>query len=75
MQTSRIVAGPVVSSVARRGGEWTTNEKTLLDRAGLRGIDRVVTAVNADLAGLEAACDTVEALCTDAMVAATARRG
>ncbi len=56
-------------------GEWTTNEKTLLDRAGLRGIDLVVTAVKSDLAGLEAACDTVEALCTDAMVAATARRG
>jgi len=27
-------------------GEWVTNEKRLLDRAGLRGMDEVITAAD-----------------------------
>ena len=40
-------------------GEWVTNEKTLLERAGLRGLDDVVTGMGRDLAGAFA---TAEAL-------------
>ncbi|MGW7536568.1 nucleotidyltransferase domain-containing protein [Amycolatopsis sp. NPDC054798] len=32
-------------------GEWVTNEKTLLERAGLRGLDDVVAGMGHDLAG------------------------
>ena len=39
-------------------GEWVTNEKTLLDRAGLRDIDRVL----ADAGPLPAMIDEAEAL-------------
>ena len=52
--------------------EWITNEKTLLDRAGLRGVDVIESTVDATPDGLLAACRTVETLCTDAVVAARA---
>ncbi|MGO4533883.1 nucleotidyltransferase domain-containing protein [Leifsonia sp. 2MCAF36] len=43
-------------------GTWVTNEKRLMDYAGLRDLDRIVTegATNSDLAAM---CDRVEALC------------
>lgn len=47
-------------------GEWVTNEKRLLDRAGLRALDAIVAdaATRPDPAALLAACDRVEALCS-----------
>jgi len=45
-------------------GEWVTNEKRLLDRAGLRAIDGIVADAAPDPATLLAACDRVEALCS-----------
>ncbi|WBU37343.1 nucleotidyltransferase domain-containing protein [Homoserinibacter sp. YIM 151385] len=51
-------------------GEWIANERTLLDRAGLRGVDVVLTRVEDDAAGLKAACVAVETLATDAAIAA-----
>lgn len=47
-------------------GEWVTTEKRVLDRAGLRGIDVVVTRAS-NPESLVAACVTVDALCSDAM--------
>ncbi|WP_129837956.1 nucleotidyltransferase domain-containing protein [Streptomyces sp. RFCAC02] len=39
-------------------GIWVTNEKTLLDRAGLRSVDRVLTGLDPDPAALARAIDT-----------------
>jgi len=43
-------------------GEWITNEKTLLDRAGLRGVDTVLAGLTAEPAALSHAVDQAEAL-------------
>jgi len=45
-------------------GEWVTNEKRLLDRAGLRAVDDVVAAASPRPADLLAACDRVVELCS-----------
>ncbi|WP_020671820.1 nucleotidyltransferase domain-containing protein [Amycolatopsis nigrescens] len=45
-------------------GEWVTNEKTLLARAGLREIDRIVGALTPDPAALTAAVAEARALLT-----------
>ena len=43
-------------------GEWVTNEKTLVNRAGLRGVDTVLAGLTADPAALSHAVDQAEAL-------------
>jgi hypothetical protein len=43
-------------------GEWITNEKTLLDRAGLRSVDAVVSRLAPDLEQLTRALDAAERL-------------
>ena len=43
-------------------GEWVTNEKTLIDRAGLRGVDDIVTGLSAEPACLRDAVDRAAAL-------------
>ena len=43
-------------------GEWVTNEKTLIDRAGLRGIDDVLTGRSAAPACLRNAVDRAATL-------------
>ena len=48
-------------------GEWITNEKQLLTRAGLRGVDAVVGRMGTEPAELLRAVDAVEALLVDAM--------
>jgi len=48
-------------------GEWITNEKQLLTRAGLRGVDAVVGRAGTDPAGLLRAVDAVEELLVDAV--------
>lgn len=47
-------------------GEWVTSEKRILDRAGLRGIDVIVSRASQP-DSLVAACVAVDALCSDAM--------
>jgi len=47
-------------------GEWITNEKQLLTRAGLRRIDAVVGRMGTGPTGLVRAVDAVEALLVDA---------
>jgi predicted nucleotidyltransferase len=43
-------------------GEWVTNEKTLIDRAGLRGVDDILTGLSAEPACLRGAVDRAAAL-------------
>jgi hypothetical protein len=43
-------------------GEWITNEKTLLDRAGLRGVDTILAGLTAEPAALRGAVEQAEAL-------------
>jgi predicted nucleotidyltransferase len=43
-------------------GEWVTNEKTLIDRAGLRGIDGILTGLTAEPRCLHDALDRAAAL-------------
>jgi predicted nucleotidyltransferase len=47
--------------------EWVTNEKGLLARAGLEGLDRLVTATTADRPGLQSMVDEARALCALAL--------
>ncbi|OUE30520.1 hypothetical protein BFL35_09685 [Clavibacter michiganensis] len=47
--------------------EWVTNEKQLLTRAGLRGVDAIVAELGAGPAELLRAVDAVEALLVDAV--------
>lgn len=50
-------------------GEWVTNEKRLLDRAGLRGLDRLVPALSPDPAALTAVLDDIGATLRAALAA------
>jgi hypothetical protein len=43
-------------------GEWVTNEKTLIDRAGLRGVDGILTGLTAEPACLRGALDRAAGL-------------
>jgi Nucleotidyltransferase domain len=49
-------------AVLAERGEWITNEKTLLDRAGLRGVDTILAGLTAGPAVLGNAVDQAEAL-------------
>ncbi|MBB1245127.1 nucleotidyltransferase domain-containing protein [Streptomyces durbertensis] len=86
------VAGAVAVAAAQTGhavlalrGEWVTNEKRLLDRAGLRGVDEVFDALGhppprtsdaADGTGpLLAALERAGKLCADAVHEARASSG
>ncbi len=46
-------------------GEWPTNEKTLLERAGLKDVDQVVASLTAEPAALTRAADAVSGLAHD----------
>ena len=48
-------------------GEWVTNEKTLLTRAGLRSIDDFIAAARPDPAALRDMVDRSQAACLDAL--------
>jgi hypothetical protein len=49
-------------AVLAERGEWITNEKTLLDRAGLRGVDAILAGLSADPAALIRAAEQAGAL-------------
>jgi len=55
-------------------GQWVTNEKALLDRAGLRDVDQVLAALTPDSGRLTQAIDDAEALLQTAVAHATASR-
>jgi len=52
-------------------GEWVTNEKTLLDRAGLRGADGILADLSPEPGRLLAAVDAAAGLLTEALDAAS----
>ena len=63
------VAGAVATAAVQTGhavlaarGEWVTNEKRLLDRAGLRGVDEVMAGVGRRPDDLAAALSRAEEL-------------
>jgi predicted nucleotidyltransferase len=53
-------AAQAAHAVLAGRGEWITNEKTLLDRAGLRSVDAVVSGLTADPEQLTTAVDAAE---------------
>ncbi|MDX6362670.1 MAG: hypothetical protein QOC85_1680 [Streptomyces sp.] len=69
LATAAMQAGHAV--VAARG-EWVTNEKRLLERAGLRGVDDLVAGLEQDPESLASALSDAEALFDAAMGAARA---
>lgn len=48
-------------------GEWVTNEKMLLSRAGLRCVDELIAAVHPDPAALQELVDSAQATCQHAV--------
>ena len=48
-------------------GEWITNEKQLLTRAGLRRVDALIAAAGPDPAVLRDLVDGSRCLCSDAL--------
>ncbi|MGI5127546.1 nucleotidyltransferase domain-containing protein [Pseudonocardia sp. CA-107938] len=64
------VAGLVAQATTQAGhavlaarGEWITNEKALLARAGLRGVDGIVAGLSPEPDTLRAAVDAARSLC------------
>jgi hypothetical protein len=51
-------------------GQWVTNEKTLLTRAGLRQVDEFVATAVPDPRVLRDVVDRSRALCSDAVTLA-----
>jgi len=52
-------------------GEWVTNEKRLLERAGLRDVDELITGLRADPSALEDAIERANRRFHRALGAAT----
>lgn len=52
-------------AVLAAAGEWATNEKVLIDRAGLRDVDEIVRDVEPRRESLERAVDRTRAVCTE----------
>jgi hypothetical protein len=48
-------------------GDWVTNEKTLLTRAGLRGVDEIVAGARFEPKSLKEAVDRARTLCLQAI--------
>jgi hypothetical protein len=49
-------------AVLAASGQWLTNEKALLDRAGVRGVDEILAGLTPDAGRLTQAVDRAEAL-------------
>jgi len=67
--TAACQAGHAVLAAA---GQWVTNEKTLLDRAGLRGVDAILAGLAPDPAELTRAVDEAEALLASSLASGAA---
>jgi hypothetical protein len=52
-----LAAGQAAHATAAAAGQWVTNEKTLLDRAGLRGVDEILAGLTPDAGTLTRAID------------------
>jgi len=60
--TIAVAACQAAHAVLAAGGQWVTNEKMLLDRAGLRGVDGILAGLTPDAGRLAGAVDDAEAL-------------
>jgi Polymerase beta, Nucleotidyltransferase len=56
-------ASQAAHAILAAGGEWVTNEKTLLSRAGLSDINRIVASARPEPDSLWATVDAARALC------------
>jgi hypothetical protein len=72
-------AGAIATAACQGGhgvlaarGQWITNEKDLIDRAGLRGVDTILTGLTAEPRQLLAAVDAAVALVTTCLAEAGA---
>jgi hypothetical protein len=61
-----VAATQFAHAVLAASGQWTTNEKTLLDRAGLRQADAIIAELAADAESLSAGVDRLRELCRSA---------
>jgi hypothetical protein len=57
-----LAACQAAHAVLAARGEWITNEKTLIDRAGLRGVDDILAGLTAEPACLRGALERAAAL-------------
>ena len=55
--TIAVAACQAAHAVAAAAGRWVTNEKTLLDRAGLRAVDEILAGLTSDAGALTRAVD------------------
>jgi hypothetical protein len=55
--TIAVAASQAAHAVLAAGGQWVTNEKTLLDRAGLRGVDEILAGLTPEAGTLSSAVD------------------
>jgi predicted nucleotidyltransferase len=62
-----VAATQAAHAVLASRGEWVTNEKRLLERAGLREVDRVVAGLRPDAGSLVAAVGEAERMCREAV--------
>ena len=53
----------VAHAVLAERGQWCVNEKSMLERAGLRGIDDIVLALSSDPSELTRSVTEVQELC------------
>ncbi len=60
--TIAVAACQAAHAVLAATGQWVTNEKTLVDRAGLRGVDGLLTGLAPDAGRLTEAVDGAQAL-------------
>jgi hypothetical protein len=60
-------ASQAAHAVLAARGEWITNEKTLLTRAGLRQVDELIAGVRPDPGTLRDIVDKAHAACADAV--------
>ncbi|MGW3951765.1 nucleotidyltransferase domain-containing protein [Streptomyces sp. NPDC004752] len=68
-----VAAAQTAHAVLAARGEWVTNEKRLLERAGLRAVDGIVAGL--DGSGLMAGIERAEALFEESLAAARAVAG
>jgi predicted nucleotidyltransferase len=67
-------ASQAAHAVLAARGQWVTNEKTLLTRAGLRQVDEFIAMASPDPAVMREVVDRSRMLCFDAVSEATGRR-
>jgi predicted nucleotidyltransferase len=73
--TIAVAACQAAHAVLAATGQWVTNEKTLLDRAGLRGMDQILAGLAPDAGRLTQAADDAQALLHTAIMRAQNRGG